>query len=447
MLDWIVVGGGFGGVCAAYLLARKGHSVCLIEQDGRLGGAVNGFEWNGFRLDLGCQVLDNKDAATAEIYLDLLHGDSVPVEHRIASVTHGQRTEGIELPDLATCGEDVCRKILWEIIAAAERPDTPSPNLQRRFEARFGPTAAGIVGRMTEDLLLGLSPELLSDEGLDATPFRRIKFLSEEQALVLKRIDVFDERIVAARKYRTGTKHISSHIFYPKTGGMRGFFESALRRVRELGVTCLLDRKVEKLQADGAGIDVTLDDGEVVHGNYLFWARGIVGLAERLRIDRVSALKDTVHRVPIVIFYFSIKQDQQGSYCYIHDFDPGDLTFRGSTPGGYGNGICPAGLSYACAEVYTKLGSEVWNAPESKSRQVWSELVRHGVVTGGEPIDSAIRKMPASNWRVGKVGFPQAKAAVQRRLDQQPRIRFSDDFVHGRAETIASVKDALAGFV
>jgi hypothetical protein len=446
MPDWIVAGGGFGGICAAYLLARKGHSVCLIEQDDRLGGAVNGFDWNGFRLDLGCQVLDNKDAETAEIYLDLLQGESVPVEHRIASITKGRMTEGIELPDLAAYGDDVCRRILWEVVQAAGRPDTPSLNLQRRFEARFGPTAAGIVGPMTEDLL-GLPPELLSDEGLDATPFRRIKFLNEAQALLLKQVDVFDERIVAAQKYRTGRREIPSHIFYPKSGGMRGFFESAFQRVRELGVTCLLDRKIEKLQAGDAGIDVTLDDGAVIHGSHLFWARGIVSLAETLGIDGVSALKDAVHLVPMVIFYFSIKRDQQGPFCYIHDFDPNDVTFRGSTPGGYGKGTCPAGMSYACAEVYTKLGSEVWSKPEAKSRQVWSELVRHGVVTGGEPIDSVIKKTSASNWRIGKVGFPRARAAVQRKLDQQPRIRFSDDFVHGRAETIASVKGALAGFL
>ena len=105
-VDWIVVGGGFAGIAAAYLLAREKYGVCLIDSASRLGGAMNGFEWNGFQLDVGCQLRENKDPGIAEMFVDLLYGEVEAVEHSIASITASATSGTVTWPcwrQSATC--------------------------------------------------------------------------------------------------------------------------------------------------------------------------------------------------------------------------------------------------------------------------------------------------------------------------------------------------------
>ena len=442
-----MVGGGFAGICAAYLLSRGGLRVTLCERGRRLGGVMNGFEWNGFRLDLGCQLLDNKAPDAAKIFLDLLDGEIEPVDHAIASITKGRKTEGIEHPDLAAYGEQVCRSILCEIVEAAAQPEpSRAPNLRRRFEMRYGATAAGIVSEIVEDLF-GVAAESLADEALFFTPFRRIRFLDDPQALLLKQIDVLDQRIIASNIYETGLEGVKSHVFYPRVGGMRGFFERASERIGELGTECVFESKVADLDVRDDGVRVTLDDDQAIEADRLFWSAGLTELAGLLDLPEAATLRETISPVPTVMFFFSITESQQGPYCYVHDFDPDDLIFRGSTPGAYGRETCPPGLSYACAELFTTLDSAVWAAPEALSGRVWDELLHHGVVTDGKPIDCLIKKSPVSNWRLPRPGFAESREAVKRRSAQLPRLRFSDDFVTSRAAMVASVKGALADFL
>lgn len=49
----IVIGGGFGGLAAACLLAKDGHEVTVLEKNAQLGGRAGLLETNGFVFDTG----------------------------------------------------------------------------------------------------------------------------------------------------------------------------------------------------------------------------------------------------------------------------------------------------------------------------------------------------------------------------------------------------------
>ncbi len=49
----VVIGAGFGGLSAAALLARQGHSVTVVERNDQAGGRATVWEQGGFRFDLG----------------------------------------------------------------------------------------------------------------------------------------------------------------------------------------------------------------------------------------------------------------------------------------------------------------------------------------------------------------------------------------------------------
>ncbi|TVQ00904.1 MAG: phytoene desaturase [Balneolaceae bacterium] len=52
-----VIGGGFGGISAAILLASKGHDVTIIDKRDKLGGRGYQYELNGFKFDGGPTVM------------------------------------------------------------------------------------------------------------------------------------------------------------------------------------------------------------------------------------------------------------------------------------------------------------------------------------------------------------------------------------------------------
>ena len=52
-----IIGGGFGGLSSAILLASKGHAVTLHEKQSTLGGKANTKTINNFRFDTGPSLL------------------------------------------------------------------------------------------------------------------------------------------------------------------------------------------------------------------------------------------------------------------------------------------------------------------------------------------------------------------------------------------------------
>ena len=53
MKNIVIIGAGYGGLSAAALLAKEGHSVTVVEKNEQPGGRASLLVKDGFRFDMG----------------------------------------------------------------------------------------------------------------------------------------------------------------------------------------------------------------------------------------------------------------------------------------------------------------------------------------------------------------------------------------------------------
>jgi protoporphyrinogen oxidase (EC 1.3.3.4) len=70
--DSVVIGGGIGGLAAAYTLYKRGYRVLVIEAANRVGGVIHSITTpEGFTLDCGPNTLGTKDVRLWQELVDL----------------------------------------------------------------------------------------------------------------------------------------------------------------------------------------------------------------------------------------------------------------------------------------------------------------------------------------------------------------------------------------
>ncbi|MDJ0677010.1 MAG: NAD(P)-binding protein [Calothrix sp. MO_167.B42] len=442
---WLIVGGGFRGIIGAYLLASQGKEVVLIERIPHLGGVLYSANWKGFYLDKGCHLFDNNSDITTSILMDILQGEVEPVSVRYASIINGIKTDGIAIPNLATYGEKSVQNILNELLAVLDKPNSSCTNLQEKLDARFGETASNYLASAAYKMYRTAAAELDAD-AFPLTPFRRIKFLDDSIANVLKESPTLDERIAASSQndpmkyYRDSAQTYSFRNFYPKEHGLRGFCEKAKQRLEELGVTTIMGYGIEKLNFTSSQATVILSNGEEISGDRILWTAGIEPMGKLLGYS--EEISKYIHHVPMVLYYFVIPKDMEGQYTYLHNFQQEDIFFRASVPGSYGIKTCPAGLSYVCCEVPTTLNSPQWHSPEDFVELVWKELQQYEVVREGRPLDTLTVKTPTS-YKMPKVGYQDIITKITDSLKTEHRIIGADQWDFSKNDIINSLQNVL----
>jgi protoporphyrinogen oxidase len=443
---FIVVGASMSGIVSAYLLARAGHAVTLVESKKSIGGVNSGMDWNGFSLDFGCHLFGNESDESTAVVLDLLGGEAqaVPVEVRFASVINGKRTEGFELPGLDSFGADVSAKILLELLQANVGCAAAAPrSLAELLEQRYGATAASLLDRALFKQFRAHSSEL-APEAINATTFGRIKAVDDDVARLLKKLPAIDARLAAGSQddpmkyYRDRVKLYPYRSFYPAQGGMKGFVGNAARRLEALGVRVLVDTELSALEL---GSQVTLQTTKrgALEADSLLWTMGL-GRLETL-LGGESSISAATHNVPMVLYYFAIPKSAETGYTYVNDFDPERLVFRASVPGAYGRDNCPEGQSYVCCEVPSDPERDEWKDPDRFAPQVWDEVLRLGLAAG-QPLAHRAVKTPVS-YKAPRRELLEKSELLRARLAREPKLLVTDEWAFSTTRTVLEVQRML----
>lgn len=451
---WIVAGGGFRGIVGAHMLATAGHDVTLIERAPTLGGVLASVPWKGFHLDKGCHLFANTHDRATEIVVDILGIDNLhPVPVTYASITNGEKTDGFAIPDLGAHGTSTAGQILHELVrATADHESAAATSLQDVFDRRFGPTAGALLAAAARKTYQ-IDPTHVSPAALDLTQYRRIRFLDDAAADVLKASPALDERVASSsqhdplRFWREQEDNYPFREFYPSEHGTLGFCEAAEARLRELGVHLRLGTGIDTIDMAPDAVRLGVDEGADLVADRMLWTAGPEPFASIMGFG--EELAEYVHHVPLAVFYFVIDPETAGPYTYVHNHDEDALVFRASVPGAYGSGPtgagnCPPGASYVCCEVPTTTESEVWKDPNALAGAVWDEIRSFGIVDGDGPLDTLAITVPSS-YKVPKVGYDEAVTRLFGRVDHHGRVLGAEQWDFAKNDIVESLDAALSG--
>lgn len=396
-----VVGGGFQGMIAAYLLTQKGYKVTLIEKAPVLGGIMHSWNWNGIYVDKGVHIFDSIPRNLGEIITDVMDGNVYTINFNYGSRYNGITTPGLAIPDFSHYDIQTKSKILYELIDAASKPEkTEFPSLYSKLIYMYGPTAADLLdASMTH--IFRISTKEVEAEVINQTACHRLRLLDDAMSLELKKHPILDTRIAAMRRVLGKVDDLVS--LYPGGGGMKAFCDKMHQRLLKMGVAVLTENHVTKFDLVKNGVDIKLAKGESFQANHIFWAQDHATLAEAWTQNGKDY--NRVHGTPSVLYFYMVPKDSVNDYTYFHQFTPGSIVFRACASGTYSRQFTSNGMTYISVEAPTDVGTDQWNNPEKYAETAFQECIDMDLLKKDTHHGPEVKIMKAPvTYRLNKVG-------------------------------------------
>lgn len=234
-----IIGAGLAGLACARRLADNNIPVRLLERSASAGGRVKSKTINGYRIDLGFQVLLNAYPALQTfpelVALPLLPfppGARIMLEHRLHTLSDPFRNPADALPSVITPVVSIQDKLLmWQLAAELNRRplsslwDEPDQTIYR-FLSRRGFSHAALelffrpfIGGITLDETLGTSAAVFKfvwsmlSKGMATIPVGGMQSIPNAMLDVLMKKDVttaFEKSVTGLEKSESGWDVVTS---------------------------------------------------------------------------------------------------------------------------------------------------------------------------------------------------------------------------------------------
>jgi prolycopene isomerase len=389
--DAVVVGAGIAGLVAASELSARGHRVLVLEANHQAGGLMAGIRRRGFYFDVGCQSFEDMG-----IVFPLLEQNGLDDLATFRRARYRLAMPGLDadVESVAQIGRAFERAYpesaaaFREVFAFHER----TSGLLRRL---FVPERVPYVRAGAAEGLARWAAGALADA---RSPRALVRRIADLRTLLLDDAGEWYERrlppsgardLLATCGYTRMNVFVASafwHLWaedywYPE-GGLQGWFDRWVARLRERGVEVLFKRPVVALERRGGRVrEVVTARGErfearevVYAGDYRQAVHRLVGaeLFPRAAVERLDAAR---HSDALVSAYLGL------------DVDPAELRerLRTSHVFWFPSFGCRTALDPADRDAHAKTFVEVTAhgigdpslAPPGKSAVVVQAFTRH----------------------------------------------------------------------
>ena len=402
----VVIGAGPAGLTAAYLAAKQGYAVTVLEGTDEIGGISKTAQYKGYRFDIGGHRFFTKITPVQTLWEELL-GDQFIDVPRLSRIVYSGKYFHYPLKAmnaLSGLGIINATRCVISYIDAQLHPSPVEDTLDQWVTNRFGRRLYEIFFKTYTEKVWGIPCTEVRAEWAA----QRIQGLSLARAIL---------SATALNRRSTDIKSLINSFKYPRLGPGQ-MWETCADRVRELGGDVLMNHQVTRLEiTDGRATAVvaqTLEGERRVDGEHFVSSTDVRSLVRALG-DQVPANTRVAGEglnyrdflvVALILDRTNLFPD---NWIYIHT--PGVKVGRIQNFNNWSAAMVPEagrtclGMEYFCFE-----GDGLWSRSNADLVTLASrELEALGMAKATDVVDGTVVRMPKA--------YPTYDAAYKEHLD------------------------------
>jgi protoporphyrinogen oxidase len=402
----IVCGAGPAGLTAAYLLAKQGHPVTVLESDDVVGGISRTAEYKGFRFDIGGHRFFTKIRPVEELWEELLGDEFIDVP-RLSRIHYGGKYFDYPLKAanaLAGLGPWNAALIVVSYLKARLRPHPVEENFEQWVSNRFGHRLYEIFFKTYTEKVWGIACTEIRAEWAA----QRIQGLSLARAILAA---------TSLTKRPTGITTLIHSFRYPRLGPGQ-MWEACRDRIVELGGQILHRHRVRTVEVEGGRVvamrAATPDGERRFEGEHFVSTMPVRSLVRALAPaappEVLAAGEGLRYRDFVVVALILDAEDLfPDNWVYIHT--PGVRVGRIQNFNNWSAAMVPErgrtclGMEYFCFK-----GDGLWGSTDEELIALASrELAALGLAPGARVVDGTVLRVPKA--------YPIYDAAYRGHLD------------------------------
>ncbi len=387
----VVIGAGPAGLTSAYLLAKQGYRVTVLEGTGDIGGISKTAQYKGYRFDIGGHRFFTKITPVQALWEELLADEFIDVP-RLSRIHYRGRYFNYPLKALnALTGLGLINavRIVISYLDAQINPSPVEDTLDQWVTNRFGKRLYEIFFKTYTEKVWGIPCTEVRAEWAA----QRIQGLSLARAIL---------SATSLNRRSTDIKSLINSFKYPRYGPGQ-MWETCAQKVQELGSEVLMHHLATHIElTDGRASAVV---AQTPDGERRFEADHVISTTDIRALVRAlgDAMPDTAKRAGEGLAYRDFltvalileRQDLfPDNWIYVHT--PGVKVGRIQNFNNWSAAMVPnpahtcLGLEYFCFE-----GDGLWNSTDAELVALGSkELEELGMAKASDVVDGTVVRMP-----------------------------------------------------
>ena len=387
----VIIGAGPAGLTGAYLLAKEGHDVCVLEGTDQVGGISRTAQYKGYRFDIGGHRFFTKIEPVERLWREVLGAEFITAPRLSRIYYNGKFFHYPLKPANALFGLGLLNAglILASYAKAKLSPSAIEDNFEQWVSNRFGKRLYSIFFKTYTEKVWGIPCTEIRAEWAA----QRIQNLSLAKAIL---------NAASLNKRSTKIKTLINEFQYPRLGPGQ-MWELCSERVRERGGRVLMEHKVASIEVENGRVRAVVANtpgGRVrVEGKHFIstmplrsLVRAITPAAPKAALESALGLR---YRDFLVVALIVDKEPLfPDNWIYIHD--PGVKVGRIQNFNNWSRALVPdanrtcLGLEYFCFE-----GDGLWTSSDAELIELAKrEVERLGLVDAKLVVDGTVVRVP-----------------------------------------------------